>query len=155
MGQEYIDSKGHWHHIAQFNGKLNMLKSLVLLAVKTDPNNNSLSARDLRALTGLSITSIKSSLSRWMRWHNRYLIRKGRAKLYQYSLATYGLEFLEILHQVAPLKEAEYLNIIRINRERIESSRIIIPNIPSTIGNDDPELKSIVEEVLSKYKRPQ
>jgi len=61
---EYIDSSGRWHHIAQFNGRHNMLKSMVLLALKTEPNNSNLSARQLAALTGLGFDSVKSSLSK-------------------------------------------------------------------------------------------
>ena len=125
---EYIDSSGRWHHIAQFNGKHNMLKSLLLLALKTEENNGSLSARQLAALTGLGFDSVKSSLSRWQHWQNHYLNRKGRKKQYRYSLANYGIEFLKILHLIAPDKEQEFLTIIAVNRQRIERERIVMPN---------------------------
>ena len=123
-----MDSHGNWHHIASFFGKHNMLKSLVLLALKTEENNGSLSARQLAALTGLGFDSVKSSLSRWQHWQNHYLNRKGRKKLYRYSLANYGIEFLKILHLIAPDKEQEFLNIIAANRQRIERERIVMPN---------------------------
>ena len=125
---EYIDGSGRWHHIAQFNGKHNMLKSLLLLALKTEPNSSNLSARQLATLTGLGFDSVKSSLSRWQRWHNHYLNRKGRKKQYRYSLANYCIEFLKILHLIAPDKEQEFLNIIAANRQRIERERIVMPN---------------------------
>ena len=105
-----------------------MLKSLVLLALKTEENNGSLSARQLAALTGLGFDSVKSSLSRWQHWQNHYLNRKGRKKQYRYSLANYGIEFLKILHLIAPDKEQEFLNIIAANRQRIERERIVMPN---------------------------
>ena len=125
---EYMDGSGRWHHIAQFNGKHNMLKSLLLLALKTEENNGSLSARQLSTITGLGFDSVKSSLSRWQRWHNHYLNRKGRKKQYRYSLANYGNEFLKILHLIAPDKEQEFLTIIAANRQRIERERIVMPN---------------------------
>ncbi|MGB8262439.1 MAG: hypothetical protein WCF70_00930 [Dehalococcoidales bacterium] len=128
MENGYVDSHGNWHHIASFGGKHNMLKSLVLLALKTEPNNGSLSARQLSTITGLGFDSVKSSLSRWQRWHNHYLNRKGRKKQYRYSLANYGIEFLKILHLIAPDKEQEFLNIIAANRQRIERERIVMPN---------------------------
>ena len=128
MEKGYMDSHGNWHHIASFFGKHNMLKSLVLLALKTEENNGSLSARQLAALTGLGFDSVKSSLSRWQHWQNHYLNRKGRKKLYRYSLANYGIEFLKILHLIAPDKEQEFLNIIAANRQRIERERIVMPN---------------------------
>ena len=128
MENGYMDSHGNWHHIASFDGKHNMLKSLVLLALKTEENNGSLSARQLSTITGLGFDSVKSSLSRWQRWHNHYLNRKGRKKQYRYSLANYGIEFLKILHLIAPDKEQEFLNIIAANRQRIERERIVMPN---------------------------
>ena len=128
MEKEYMDSHGNWHHIASFVGKHNMLKSLVLLALKTEENNGSLSARQLSAITGLGFDSVKSSLSRWQRWHNHYLNRKGRKKQYRYSLANYGIEFLKILHLIAPDKEQEFLNVIAANRQRMERERIVTPN---------------------------
>ena len=79
-------------------------------------------------LTGLGFDSVKSSLSRWQRWHNHYLNRKGRKKQYRYSLANYGIEFLKILHLIAPDKEQEFLTIIAANRQRIERERIVMPN---------------------------
>ena len=128
MEKGYMDSHGNWHHIASFFGKHNMLKSMVLLALKTEENNGSLSARQLAALTGLGFDSVKSSLSRWQHWQNHYLNRKGRKKLYRYSLANYGNEFLKILHLIAPDKEQEFLTIIAANRQRIERERIVMPN---------------------------
>jgi hypothetical protein len=128
MEKGYMDSHGNWHHIASFFGKHNMLKSLVLLALKTEENNGSLSARQLSTITGLGFDSVKSSLSRWQRWHNHYLNRKGKKKQYRYSLANYGIEFLKILHLIAPDKEQEFLNIIAANRQRIERERIVMPN---------------------------
>ena len=128
MEKGYMDSHGNWHHIASFFGKHNMLKSMVLLALKTEENNGSLSARQLAALTGLGFDSVKSSLSRWQHWQNHYLNRKGRKKQYRYSLANYGIEFLKILHLIAPDKEQEFLTIIAVNRQRIERERIVMPN---------------------------
>ena len=152
MHEEYIDTRGHWHHIAQFNGKLNRLKSLILLAIKTEPNNSDLSVRQLALLTGLGIDSVKSSLCRWQHWHNRYVIRKGRSRLYRYSMGAYGLEFLSILHMVAPDKEIEFLNIIAFNRERIERERIVMHNDDKVSGEitfDERALKT--REFLKKY----
>jgi hypothetical protein len=154
MNKEYIDTRGHWHHIAQFNGKLNRLKSLILLAIKTEPNNKNLSARQLAALTGLGIDSTKSSLCRWQHWHNRYVIRRGRARQYRYSVGAYGLEFLSILHMVAPDKEIEFLSIVGLNRERIEREKIVMRNdgkisLSGEITSDDRALKA--KEFLKKY----
>ena len=154
MHEEYIDTHGHWHHIAQFNGKLNRLKSLILLAIKTEPNNSDLSVRQLTLLTGLGIDSVKSSLCRWQHWHNRYVIRKGRTRQYRYSMGAYGLEFLSILHMVAPDKEQEFLNIIATNRERIERERIVMHNdekisLSGEITLDEQALKA--KEFLKKY----
>ena len=152
MNKEYIDTRGRCHHIAQFSGKLNRLKSLILLAIKTETNNNDLSIRQLSALTGLGIDSIKSSLCRWQHWHNRYVVRKGRTRQYRYSVGAYGLEFLSILHMVAPDKEQEFLNIIAFNRERIERERIATHNdnkISGEIPFDERALKT--REFLKKY----
>lgn len=154
MNKEYIDTRGHWHHIAQFNGKLNRLKSLILLAIKTEPNNKNLSARQLAALTGLGIDSTKSSLCRWQHWHNRYVIRRGRTRQYRYYVGAYGLEFLSILHMVAPDKEIEFLNIIAFNRERVERERIVTPNEEKISLSSEITLEERVlnaKEFLKKY----
>ena len=154
MENGYVDSHGNWHHIASFGGKHNTLKSLVLLALRTEPNNGSLSARQLSTITGLGFDSVKSSLSRWQCWHNHYLNRKGRKKQYRYSLANYGIEFLKILHLIAPDKEQEFLNIIAANRQRIERERIVMPNdkqisLAGEITRDEQALKA--RNFIKKY----
>jgi len=100
---------------------------MVLLALKL----KKIMAASLHAagsIDGLGFDSVKSSLSRWQHWQNHYLNRKGRKKQYRYSLANYGIEFLKILHLIAPDKEQEFLNIIAANRQRIERERIVMPN---------------------------
>ena len=158
MTKTYIDSQGYCHHIASFEGRRNKLKSLVLLAIKTEPGNKSLSSRQLEQLTGLGFRSIVNSIARWSHWHNHYLNRKGKRRLYRYNLALYGAEFLEILHRVRPDKEEEYLNIITTNREKRESERInIIPKGKKLSRKEEKELdrlaKDATDAALSKYKR--
>jgi hypothetical protein len=60
MTKTYIDSQGYCHHIASFEGRRNRLKSLLLLALKTEPGNKSLSVRELEQLTGLGFLSMVS-----------------------------------------------------------------------------------------------
>jgi len=128
MTKTYTDSQGYTHHVASFEGRRNRLKSLLLLAIRTEPGKKSLSARQLEQLTGLGFVSISASIARWAHWHNQYLNRRGKRRLYRYNLAIYGGEFLEILHRVRPDKEEEYLDIIATNRAKRESERInIIP----------------------------
>jgi len=52
---EYIDSSGRWHHIAQFNGRHNMLKSMVLLLSRLSQIIVISLPRQLAALTGLGL----------------------------------------------------------------------------------------------------
>lgn len=154
MTKTYTDSRGYRHHIASFEGRRNKLKSLLLLALRTEPSSKSLSARQLEELTGHGFYSIITSIARWSHWDNRYISRKGRARLYRYNLALYGTEFLEILHRVAPLKEIEYLNIVTTNRAKRESERIIIPTTESSPTDklSDAEIKAICQEVLNKLR---
>ena len=165
MTKTYTDSQGYTHHVASFEGRRNRLKSLLLLALKTEPGNKSLSSRQLEQLTGLGCPSILSSLTKWSHWHNHYLNRKGKRRLYRYNLALYGAEFLEIIHKVRPDKEAEYLNIITTNREQRESERINIipkpksPPIPKPkklSPEEDAELDRLAKEgtdkALSNYR---
>jgi hypothetical protein len=158
MTKTYIDSLGYCHHIASFEGRRNKLKSLLLLALKTEPGKKSLSSRELEQLTGLGFISISASIARWSHWHNHYLNRRGKRRLYRYNLALYGAEFLEILHRVRPDKEAEYLNIITANREKRESERIDIPKDKKITLKDKElspeEAKKVIDDLLmSKYKR--
>jgi len=154
MTKTYIDSQGYIHHVASFEGRRNKLKSLLLLAIKTEPGNKSLSSRQLEQLTGLGFISISASIARWTHWHNHYINRKGKRRLYRYNLALYGAEFLEILHRVRPDKEEEYLNIITTNREKRESERInIIPNQKKLSTEQEDAIKNAVDAALSKYKR--
>jgi len=157
MTKTYIDSQGYCHHIASFEGRRNRLKSLLLLALKTEPGNKSLSARELEQLTGLGFLSIINSITKWSHWHNHYLNRKGKRRLYRYNLALYGAELLEILHRVRPDKEEEYLNIITTNREKRESERInIIPNPKKLSRKEEEELDRLAKEgtdkALSNYR---
>jgi hypothetical protein len=67
-------------------------------------------------------------------------------------MGAYGLEFLSILHMVAPDKEIEFLNIIAFNRERIWRERIVMHNddkISGEITFDAQALKT--KEFLKKY----
>jgi len=69
-------------------------------------------------------------------------------------MGAYGLEFLSILHMVAPDKEQEFLNIIAANRERIERERIVMHNdekisLSGEITLDEQALKA--KEFLKKY----
>ena len=154
MTKTYTDSQGYTHHVASFEGRRNKLKSLLLLAIKTEPGNKSLSSRQLEQLTGLGFISISASIARWTHWHNHYINRKGKRRLYRYNLATSGAEFLEILHRVRPDKEEEYLNIITTNREKRESERInIIPNQKKLSTEQEDAIKNAVDAALSKYKR--
>jgi hypothetical protein len=154
MTKTYIDSQGYTHHVASFEGRRNKLKSLLLLGIRTEPGNKSLSARQLEQLTGLGFVSISASIARWAHWHNHYLNRRGKRRLYRYNLAIYGAEFLEILHRVRPDKEEEYLNIITTNREKRESERInIIPNQKKLSTEQEDAIKNAVDAALSKYKR--
>ena len=164
MTKTYIDSQGYCHHIASFEGRRNKLKSLLLLAIRTEPGNKSLSSRQLEQLTGLGCPSILSSLTKWAHWHNHYLNRRGKRRLYRYNLAIYGAEFLEILHRVRPDKEAEYLNIITTNRAKRESERINIipkeksppPLKPKKLSPEEEEdilLKQITDDIKSKGSR--
>ena len=157
MTKTYIDSQGYTHHIASFEGRRNKLKSLLLLAIKTEPGKKSLSSGQLEELTGLGLPSILSSLTKWSHWHNHYLNRRGKRRLYRYNLALYGAEFLEILHRVRPDKEAEYLDIITNNREKRESERInIIPKPKKLSRKEEKELDRLAKEgvdaALSNYK---
>jgi hypothetical protein len=158
MTKTYIDSRGHCHHIASFDGKHNRLKSLVLLAVKTEPEHHSLSARQIEELTGLGFNSMLVSISKWHHWYSHYLNRKGKRRLYRYNLATSGAEFLEILHRVRPDKEEEYLNIITTNREKRESERINIvpkekkPLSPKEDEEEDVLLKQITDDIKSRSR---
>ena len=157
MTKTYIDSQGYTHHIASFEGRRNRLKSLLLLALKTEPGNKSLSARELEQLTGLGFLSIINSITKWSHWHNHYLNRKGKRRLYRYNLALYGAEFLEILHRVRPDKEEEYLNIITNNRAKRESERInIIPKPKKLSRKEEEELdrlaKDATDALKSKYR---
>jgi hypothetical protein len=61
-----------------------------------EPDNKSLSSRQLEELTGLGFFSIISSIARWSHWHNHYVNRKGKRRLYRYNLAASGMEFLEM-----------------------------------------------------------
>ena len=164
MTKTYTDSQGYTHHVASFEGRRNRLKSLLLLALKTEPGNKSLSSRQLEQLTGLGFPSIINSIARWAHWHNQYLNRRGKRRLYRYNLAIYGAEFLEILHRVRPDKEAEYLDIITNNREKRESERInIIPKEkhppilkPKKLSPEEEEdilLKQITDDIKSKGSR--
>jgi len=164
MTKTYIDSQGYTHHVASFEGRRNKLKSLLLLGIRTEPGNKSLSARQLEQLTGLGFVSISASIARWAHWHNHYLNRRGKRRLYRYNLAIYGAEFLEILHRVRPDKEAEYLDIITNNREKRESERInIIPKEkhppilkPKKLSPEEEEdilLKQITDDIKSKGSR--
>ena len=164
MTKTYTDSQGYTHHVASFEGRRNKLKSLLLLAIKTEPGNKSLSARQLEQLTGLGFVSISASIARWAHWHNHYLNRRGKRRLYRYNLALYGGEFLEILHRVRPDKEAEYLEIITTNRAKRDSERIkIIPEenkLPTEVKKlspeEDAELDRLAKEgtdkALSNYR---
>jgi hypothetical protein len=158
MTKTYIDSKGHCHHIASFDGKHNRLKSLVLLAIKTEPEHHGLSARQIEELTGLGFNSMLVSISKWHHWYSHYLNRKGKRRLYRYNLATSGAEFLEILHRVRPDKEEEYLNIITTNREKRESERINIvakekkPLFPKEDEEEDVLLKQITDDIKSRSR---
>jgi hypothetical protein len=126
----------------------------VLLAIKTEPEHHSLSARQIEELTGLGFNSMLVSISKWHHWYSHYLNRKGKRRLYRYNLATSGAEFLEILHRVRPDKEEEYLNIITTNREKRESERInIIPNQKKLSTEQEDAIKNAVDAALSKYKR--
>jgi hypothetical protein len=67
-------------------------------------------------------------------------------------MGAYGLEFLSILHMVAPDKEIEFLNIIAFNRERIERERIVMHNddkISGEITFDERALRA--KDFLKKY----
>jgi hypothetical protein len=151
MTKTYIDSSGYCHHIASFEGRRNKLKSLLLLALKTEPDNKSLSSRQLEQLTGLEFISIINSITKWSHWHNHYLNRKGKRRLYRYNLAIYGAEFLEILHRVRPDKEEEYLNIVTTNREKRESERINIPE-EKKLSPEEEELDRLAKEAWDKVK---
>jgi hypothetical protein len=59
-----------------------------------EPDNKSLSSRQLEELTELGFFSIISSIARWSHWHNHYVNRKGKRRLY--NLAASGMEFLEM-----------------------------------------------------------
>jgi bifunctional DNA-binding transcriptional regulator/antitoxin component of YhaV-PrlF toxin-antitoxin module len=156
MTKTYIDFQGYCHHIASFEGRRNKLKSLLLLALKTEPGNKSLSSRQLEQLTGLEFISIINSITKWSHWHNHYLNRKGKRRLYRYNLAIYGAEFLEILHRVRPDKEEEYLNIITTNREKRESERINIIPKQKKLSPEEEELdrlaKQAWDDVKSNYR---
>jgi hypothetical protein len=156
MTKTYIDSRGHCHHIASFDGKHNRLKSLVLLAIKTEPDHRSLSARQIEELTGLGFNSMLVSISKWHHWYSHYLNRKGKRRLYRYNLATSGAEFLEILHRVRPDKEEEYLNIVTTNREKRESERINIIPKQKKLSPEEEELdrlaKQAWDDVKSNYR---
>jgi hypothetical protein len=157
MTKTYTDSQGYTHHAASFEGRRNKLKSLLLLAIRTEPGNKSLSARQLEQLTGLGFVSISASIARWAHWHNHYLNRRGKRRLYRYNLAIYGAEFLEILHRVRPDKEEEYLNIITTNRAKRDSERInIIPKEKSSPILKEKELSpeeetAIIQGVANKH----
>jgi hypothetical protein len=156
MTKTYIDSQGYCHHVASFEGRRNKLKSLLLLALKTEPDNKSLSSRQLEQLTGLEFISIINSITKWSHWHNHYLNRKGKRRLYRYNLATSGAEFLEILHRVRPDKEEEYLNIVTANREKRESEKINIISKQKKLSPEEEELdrlaKQAWDDVKSNYR---
>jgi hypothetical protein len=129
----------------------------VLLAIKTEPQHHSLSARQIEELTGLGFNSMLVSISKWHHWYSHYLNRKGKRRLYRYNLATSGAEFLEILHRVRPDKEEEYLNIITTNRAKRDSERInIIPKEKSSPILKEKELSpeeetAIIQGVANKH----
>jgi hypothetical protein len=69
-------------------------------------------------------------------------------------VGAYGLEFLSILHMVAPDKEIEFLNIIAFNRERIEREKIVMPtdekiSLSGEITLDERALRA--KDFLKKY----
>jgi hypothetical protein len=91
-----------------------------------------MTAREIARRAGLNYASLKATLARWSHWHNKYLTRRGKQRLYRYSLASYGQLFLKILHENRPDKELEYKTYLMNVQQPIQSIELVKPEPVTT-----------------------
>lgn len=124
----FQDRHGNWHesraHEATFNGSHNQAKSLVLITLfqRYKARLGGLSASELHAVTGVSLTVLRSKLLVWTKW--KYVQRRvaeGKRPHYSYTISERGSKFVTI--RIPPDRKNDYISML--NEVRLRGRRTL------------------------------